>query len=228
MPLRQLADRTRSRRNSAGLHAIAGLFPCAGQATAPAWLSEVEDHGERLVDGALLGWGESAGETVEAFDVEGPELLDEYAGALAAELNLRAERRGGGAARGGRHDDRGEPKQLIGLDDYAVARAALLATAGGWQSDAVDLAADHSGQSLPTASISAMTALRSRVSCGSATSRRTSSASSDRRLRLRAASTRAVRTASDSLRPSRISTDSALSDASSKRALTTREATRRL
>jgi hypothetical protein len=36
-------------------------------------LREVEDEREGFVDGALLGCGESAGETVEAFDVDGAE-----------------------------------------------------------------------------------------------------------------------------------------------------------
>jgi hypothetical protein len=44
-----------------------------------AWLGEVEDQREGFVEGALLGCGESAGETVDAFDVDGPELLDEDA-----------------------------------------------------------------------------------------------------------------------------------------------------
>src|SRR5205807_1118915 len=54
--------------------------------------------------------------------------------------------------------------------------------------------------------------------------RSTSAASAERRARRRPASLKAARTASDSLRPSRISTDNARSDASSRRALTIREA----
>jgi hypothetical protein len=70
--------------------------------SATAWrlgqLGEVEHEREGFVDGALLGCGESAGEAVEAFDVDGPELLDEDAGVLAGELDLWAKCRRSGAA----------------------------------------------------------------------------------------------------------------------------------
>jgi hypothetical protein len=51
-----------------------------------AWLGEAEDERDGFVDGALLGCAKPAGEAVEAFDVDGAELLDEDAGSLACEL----------------------------------------------------------------------------------------------------------------------------------------------
>src|SRR5207237_137915 len=88
----------------------------------------------------------------------------------------------------------------------------------------INVASGQAGQSAATASMSAITARRSAVSAGSLAKRSTSAASAERRARRRPASLKAARTASDSLRPSRISTNSARSDASSRRALTIREA----
>ena len=80
--------REQRRRACGALGAICGSLP--------AWLDEVEDEREGFVDGPLLGCGESAGEAVEAFNVDGPELLDEDASGLAGELDLGAESRSGG------------------------------------------------------------------------------------------------------------------------------------
>jgi hypothetical protein len=51
------------------------------------------------------------------------------------------------------------------LNDHGVAWSGLLAAASGWQANAVDLAAGHSGQSAPIESMSPSTVLRSWVSC---------------------------------------------------------------
>jgi hypothetical protein len=118
---------------------------------------------------------------VEAMQVHGAELLNQYARGVAGDLYLRAERRGRGASRRRGYQRRRQPEQRVSLNDDGVAGAALLVTASGGQSDAIDVTPRHEGQSADTASMSAITARRSAVSAGSSTSRRTSSASAERR-----------------------------------------------
>lgn len=145
----------------------------------PAW-SQVKHERERVVDGSLLLSTQTTSELTEALDVHGAQLLDEHTRAFARELDLGPERRRRGAARG-RRDDRGrETKQLICLNDHAVPRTRLLSAAPRRQTHAVHLAADHSGQSAATASMSAIAARRSAVSTGSAARRLTSAASAER------------------------------------------------
>jgi hypothetical protein len=186
---------------------------------------QVENERECVVNCPLLLCGEPSGELREAPDINSAQLFDQHAGRLASDLDLWSESRWCCAPRRWR-DDRGrQPEQLIGLDDHAVARPGLLASAADWEANAVHLATRQSGHSGATASMSAMTARRSALSSGSDARRLTSAASIERWSRLRPASVSAVRTASDSLRPSRISSDNARSDASSSRARTIREPT---
>ena len=143
-------------------------------------LAKAENERERVVNGALLGGRKASGTFTEPLDVDGPELLDQHARSLAFEIDRGTKRGRGGAAGRGSDDCRGKREQLVRLHDHRIASAGLLAPTARRKTHSVDLAASHSGQSAVTASMSAITARRSRASSGSAAKRRTSSASADR------------------------------------------------
>ena len=58
---------------------------------------EVEDERERVVDGLLLGGGQTAGEIFESFDVDSAKLLDEHPRACVTKFDLWPECRWRGA-----------------------------------------------------------------------------------------------------------------------------------
>jgi hypothetical protein len=189
---------------------------------------QVEDKRESFVDGLLLVSIQPTSELAETVDVDCAKLLDEHACPLVGEVDLGSERSGCRASRRRGDDCRRKPEEFVRLNDHTEAAPRLLSAARGRKPNPINVASGQAGQSAATASMSAMTARRSAVSAGSLAKRSTSAASAERRARRRPASLKAARTASDSLRPSRISTDNARSDASSRRALTIREAINRL
>ena len=65
---------------------------------------EIEHEREGFIDRALFERGEATGELPETLHVNGAQLFDQDARGLVSEPDLRAKRRGSGAARGGSHD----------------------------------------------------------------------------------------------------------------------------
>src|SRR5262249_3950077 len=98
-------------------------------------LAEAEDSHQGLVDTPQLLRAHPANECTESADVDGTDLLDQDAGGLAEQLDLRAERCRPRAARCRRDQHHRARQQLVGLDDHTIAPALLLVTGPAWQAE---------------------------------------------------------------------------------------------
>src|SRR5581483_10766456 len=107
-------------------------------------VSEAEYEHERLVDGSQLVCLEPPCRSTEPCRVDNGRLLDEHARLLACERDCRPKACSAGARRGGRHEQRAQVEELVGLHDDRVAGASLLVPARApRRREPEDLPANH-------------------------------------------------------------------------------------
>lgn len=152
---------------------------------------ESEHHQERGVDLPLLIDCDPADLIAETSRVDGADLLDEDACALASDVERWSKRRGPSARRRRGHEHNGPRQHGVGLDNDAQMSAALLMPDSLRQAQLVDLAPLHVSTQTRSFSISSATARISARSASSATKAATSAASAWRSRRRAAAATSA-------------------------------------
>jgi len=85
------------------------------------------------------------GEVAEALDIDGTDLLDEYASGSAIDVDLGPKRRRFGARRRWRHEHNRPREERVGLHHYAKAAASLLVAYAFGKSQGDDVTAAHGG-----------------------------------------------------------------------------------
>jgi hypothetical protein len=103
-----------------------------------------KDEGKGLVDGAQLGEVQASHRRPEPLGIYDRRLLCEHACLGALQLDRRTEAGGTCPAGSRRDEDRAQAHELVGLNDYGVARPSLLVPASrAWRGETEDLAANH-------------------------------------------------------------------------------------
>jgi len=110
---------------------------------APGRSDEVEDEFERLIDGSNLVACEMRSVIAKRLDINGAHHLAQHAHRFLAKHDLRMETRRRSRGRRRADDDRRQGEQIVGLNYYGVAPAALYVTAASRDYDRVDVTADH-------------------------------------------------------------------------------------
>jgi hypothetical protein len=91
-----------------------------------ALMSVEPEHREQcFVDAPKLLRAQVAHPLAESLRIDGTDLFDEHTGSHALDVDLRSERRGAGAARGGRDKDHRAGQELVGLHDDSEAVSVL-------------------------------------------------------------------------------------------------------
>jgi hypothetical protein len=91
----------------------------------------------------LLFWAHPAHDFTEPSSVNGPDLLNEDAGGLPEQVDLRAEGCLPGAAWSWRDQNHRAWQKLVGLDDHAISSAFLLVAGPARQAELVDVSPQH-------------------------------------------------------------------------------------